>query len=92
MRVLLDHNPLAPIDDPLAAEAAAPESRPHWLAPATPGATPAVDAYRLRFSLAEAITARIHVSADERYELLLDGARLGRGPERGTARAWRYES
>ena len=92
MRVLLDHNPLAPIDDPLTAESAAPESRPHWLEPATPGATPAVDAYRLRFTLAENIVARIHVSADERYELWLDGARLGRGPERGTARAWRYES
>lgn len=35
---------------------------------------------------------RIHVSADERYELFLDGARIGRGPERGDPGNWNYES
>ena len=35
---------------------------------------------------------RIHVSADERYELFLDGVRQGRGPERGAPDTWFYES
>jgi hypothetical protein len=37
-------------------------------------------------------TVRIHVSADERYELWLDGVREGRGSERGDARNWFFES
>jgi alpha-L-rhamnosidase len=32
------------------------------------------------------------VSADERYELFLDGRRIGRGPERGTTEHWFYDS
>lgn len=35
---------------------------------------------------------RIHVSADQRYILYLDGKRIGRGPERGDLRHWMYES
>ncbi len=35
---------------------------------------------------------RIHVSADERYQLYVDGQLEGRGPERGSDRAWFYES
>ena len=31
-------------------------------------------------------------SADERYELFLDGQRIGRGPERGAPDTWFYES
>jgi len=34
----------------------------------------------------------IHVSADERYELFLDGERVGRGPERGDPSHWYYET
>ena len=45
-----------------------------------------------RFSLPTGATARIHVSADERYTLYLDGQRLGRGPERGDAHAWFYDT
>ncbi len=67
----------------------------HWVG--CPGATPPfVAAFRLRFSApqlgGEPQTARLHVTADERYELFLDGERIGRGPERGAPEAWFYES
>jgi len=49
-------------------------------------------AFRNRFDLTAPATVRLHVSADERYELRLDGRPIGRGPERGDARHWFYES
>ncbi|RPJ64545.1 MAG: alpha-L-rhamnosidase [Acidobacteria bacterium] len=59
-----------------------------------PSATqpPLVTAYRLRFALETAGKARLHVSADERYELFLDGQRIGRGSERGNLEHWFYET
>jgi hypothetical protein len=51
-----------------------------------------VVAYRLRFRLDEAASVRAHVSADERYELFLDGERVGRGPERGPPDLWFFET
>ncbi|NLO72537.1 MAG: alpha-L-rhamnosidase [candidate division WS1 bacterium] len=53
---------------------------------------PQVMAFRRRFSLAEKTTLRLHVTADERYELFLDGERLGRGPERGSPLNWFFET
>jgi hypothetical protein len=48
-------------------------------------------AYRCRFAWpGGAVMA--HVSADERYELWLDGQRVGRGPQRGVRRRWFYDS
>jgi hypothetical protein len=35
---------------------------------------------------------RVHVSADQRYILFLDGKCLGRGPERGDLRHWMYDT
>ena len=55
-------------------------------------AVPAVVAFRLRVSLDAATTVRAHVSADERYELYLGGRIVGRGPERGDAVAWPFET
>ncbi len=54
-----------------------------WIA--CPGAEqpPFVTAYRLRFTLDRNVTVRTHVGADERYELFLDGQRIGRGSEQG---------
>ncbi len=63
-----------------------------WVACAKTGEPPFVTAYRKAFSLQEAAELRIHVSADERYELFLDGQRIGRGPERGNRNNWFYES
>jgi len=59
-----------------------------------PGAPrpPFVTAFRRCFTLAEAAIVRVHVTADERYELFLDGERIGRGSERGTAQRWYFES
>lgn len=34
----------------------------------------------------------MHISADQRYRLFLDGAALGAGPERGDLEHWRFES
>jgi alpha-L-rhamnosidase len=53
---------------------------------------PVVTAYRLRFSLDAELMLRAHVTADEQYELFLDGERIGRGPERGAPDHWFYES
>ncbi|MBC8160525.1 MAG: alpha-L-rhamnosidase [Roseiflexaceae bacterium] len=64
----------------------------HWVAPHEAMPTPWVAAFKLPFTLAVARTLRLHVSADERYELWLDGARLGRGPERGDGRPWFFET
>ncbi|MGE5223420.1 MAG: alpha-L-rhamnosidase C-terminal domain-containing protein [Omnitrophica WOR_2 bacterium] len=54
--------------------------------------TPYVHAFRLNFHLDGEVTLRAHISADERYELFLDGKRLGRGPERGDPRHWFFET
>ncbi len=54
--------------------------------------TPWIAAFRLRFTLDAPLITRLHVTADERYELFVDGDRAGRGPERGDLRNWFYES
>lgn len=48
--------------------------------------------FRLSFAVDQPRTIRIHVSADERYELYLDGERIGRGPERGDRLNWFFET
>ena len=63
----------------------------HWIA--VPGAAaPLVAAYQLRWQQADDAEITVHVSADERYELFLDGEFIGRGPERGDAEHWFFES
>ncbi|MGD0003355.1 MAG: alpha-L-rhamnosidase C-terminal domain-containing protein [Anaerolineaceae bacterium] len=63
-----------------------------WIACSGAGEPPFVTAYRRRFSLEQAAQIRLHTSADERYELYLDGELIGRGPERGDAENWFYET
>lgn len=92
MRVTLLANPLTPSSLPPFVPNPSARSQPVWVCPQQPGAAPEVAAYRLRFNLDAEATIRIHVSADERYDLWLDGARVGRGPERGVRSAWFYES
>jgi len=53
---------------------------------------PAVVAFRLDFTVREEGVIRLHVSADERYILYLDGQVAGRGSERGDADNWFFES
>jgi hypothetical protein len=49
-------------------------------------------AFRRLFSLEQETVLRVHVSADERYELFLDGQRIGLGPERGAPEYWFFET
>ncbi|MCG6925743.1 MAG: alpha-L-rhamnosidase [Acidobacteria bacterium] len=53
---------------------------------------PFVTAYRLRFEIGARLETVLRVSADERYELFLDGVRAGRGSERGNLESWFYET
>jgi alpha-L-rhamnosidase len=92
MRVLLNHNPLAPSNSAPPDFNAAYHARPAWISPHRPVSPPEVTAYRLRFDLPQTAVIRTHVSADERYLLFVDGQRVGRGPERGSDRAWFYET
>ena len=39
---------------------------------------------------ADATPLRLHVSADERFELFLDGGRIARGPDRSDVEHWSY--
>lgn len=41
---------------------------------------------------ATATPVRIHVSADERFELFLDGRRIARGPDRSDVEHWSYST
>src|SRR5687768_18432681 len=92
MKVLLDHNPLTPSNLPPTDFDAAYRTRPAWITPEHPPTPPEVTAYRLRFEVPEAVVIRLHVSADERYVLFVDGQRIGRGPERGSDSIWFYET
>ncbi len=67
--------------------------RASWIGPAGRDTTqPVVLAFRRKLRLGRATKVRIHVSADERYRLFLDGGAIGRGPERGSIESWFYES
>lgn len=64
-----------------------------WIGEPVPfDATPRVVAFRRKFHIDSQVSLTIHVSADERYELFLDGQRVGRGPERGDRENWFFES
>ncbi len=64
----------------------------HWVRCEDAGEPPFVTAYRCRFTLDAGVTVRVHVTADERYELFADGLRVGRGSERGDAENWFFET
>lgn len=63
-----------------------------WVTGAEPLSPPDVLVFRNRFAVPHEETLRIHVTADERYELYLDGKRIGRGPERGDRHHWFFET
>lgn len=66
--------------------------RARWISTPEPFQPPVVLAFRNRFTVKRDGTVRVHVSADERYELYLDGKRIGRGPERGDRHHWFFET
>ncbi len=92
---------LLPADvDPFAAvpmgTLAAPWVRGHWRAswihhPAQGPGVGGVALFRRRFTWSGG-ALRLHVSADQRFRLSLDGVDLGGGPERGDEAHWRYHS
>ena len=92
MKTLLKSNPLAPSNRAPADFSLLHRERPAWITARQPKAPPEVTAFRLQFDLAQAATIRVHVSADERYLLYIDGQYVGRGPERGSEGAWFYET
>jgi hypothetical protein len=63
-----------------------------WIGPEQPVKTPFAMAFRKKFTLPSAATVRVHVTADERYELFLDGQSIGRGSERGDPENWFFET
>lgn len=64
----------------------------HWISCSEEMCPPGVMVFRCRFCLSEKRTIRIHVAADERYDLFLDGGFAGRGSERGAPHLWFFDS
>lgn len=91
MRVLLSENPF-PFDPTKMPWSDRGQWSCHWLTPDPPSANPVVVAYKLAFGVAETETVRIHVTADERYELWLNGEYIARGSERGDSEHWFFET
>lgn len=63
-----------------------------WVHPPADFTPPGVTAFRRHFHIAQARNVRVHVTADEDYDLYLDGHLLGRGPERGDPSCWFFET
>ena len=91
MRVPCEQNPFPTLNMPGVNESASFPARWIWHPDVGPQ-EPTVLAFRRAFTLDESETVRIHVTADHRYELFLDGERLGRGPERGDPAHWFFET
>jgi hypothetical protein len=68
------------------------ESAPRIWHPDCPGAGPVALLFRNEFVLEAAREAVIHVTADERWELSLDGGVFSMGPDRCDAGHWSFHS
>lgn len=67
--------------------------RAQWIrAAGDEGAKPGVWAFRRRFCLDEAAEIVLQVTADQRYDLWIDGVWAGFGSERGLHNSWFYET
>jgi hypothetical protein len=92
MRILLNADPFEGYCPPNRPRHAATHYWPaRWIA-LPEGARPRAAAYRLRFRLDSPAAFRLHVAADERYELYLDGAEIGRGSDLGDETHWYFDS
>lgn len=70
---------------------AVPQWPAHWIyPPSEQQATPVVGWFRLKFVLPQNQTLRFSVTGDERFDLWLDGATIGNGPDRGSLAHWYY--
>ncbi len=63
-----------------------------WIHHPQPIDPPVLLAFRLRLSLDQPRTVRLHATADEGYILRLDGQEIGRGPERGAISHWFFDT
>ena len=63
-----------------------------WIKKAGDLNPPFVVAFRKTFAMDTAQSIRFHISADERYELYIDGEWIGRGSERGDAAHWFFDT
>lgn len=63
-----------------------------WIGHPEAPTTPFLAAFRKRFTVDHSAVLRLHVTADERYDLFLDGDRVGRGPERSSPDLWFYDT
>lgn len=88
VRTLIDRDPFAGRDPVWSRRACWPA---HWITVGRPVA-PLVAGYRLRIDSSEQLEGLLHVSADERFELYIDGRLVGRGPERGYPEHWPFHS
>ncbi|MDX2111864.1 MAG: hypothetical protein SFY80_16670 [Verrucomicrobiota bacterium] len=69
-----------------------PQWPARWLTPPEPLTKPWVGQFRLVLEVPEETVHRFALTADERYELWLDGQRIDRGPDRGDRLHWYYAS
>lgn len=92
MRIVLESEPFASLDQGKNWGQAGHWGNCRWIGLPSAPPTPYVCAFKRAFSSEEPTTLRIHVSADERYALYLDGERVGRGPERGDDLHWFFET
>jgi alpha-L-rhamnosidase len=86
-RILIDRDPFADREPGWSRTALWPA---RWVA--LPGEMPYVVGYRLAFTLDAPTPVTLHVTADERYELYLDGELIGRGSDRGDVDYWTFET
>lgn len=63
-----------------------------WITVPGEPSEPFIAAYRKLFKMEEDAVITVHVSGDEKYELYLDGERIGRGSEKGGRNCWYYET
>ena len=91
MRIHNTSNPFPAVGAPGSWEGYVCPVRWIWHPAVKPGEV-AVLAFRLAFTIEHTTTVRLHVSADQRYELFCDGVRQGRGPERGDPAHWSFET
>lgn len=63
-----------------------------WITVAEDADPPVVSAYRRTLALRNRLHCRLHVTADARYELFLDGELVGRGPAFGDPDHWCFDT
>ncbi len=90
MRIVLNEEPFDRPNDGWSEAAVWPAS---WIThPELGSVSPVILGFHRSLVITEARVLRIHVSADQRYELYLDGSLMGRGPERCDPKFWRFET